>query len=184
MRNAPGAVRSCALWLAMALGAGVAGGCVTVSDTRTARVGSGTDVFDQAPSRRDVDIISLYALPVALSTDGPDGLAVFQIGVHLFQEREPQSVRLAGGRLEFLLFEGRQRARDIAGLTPVQIWRFSSRQLTSFEQRSMVGFGYQMELPLSGRMPATRTVTILARFIPDRGEPVWSEPLLMQMGPG
>ncbi len=129
----------------------------------------------------NVDHITMLSLPVAINFDhipGPDGL---NVQVYLFRVDRAQPVTV-NRTLEFLLFEQRVAKSELADLEPFGIWSFSGADLARHLSRSIVGWGYAMELRWDHRPPKSRTVTLAVRYRPPQGPDVYSDPIVISVG--
>ncbi|MCX5661531.1 MAG: hypothetical protein NTW19_17775 [Planctomycetota bacterium] len=167
-------LRAVLLFAALALWLGQACGCA--SSPASQGLASG--------GRDKVDVVSLYGLPVPFSIEGAGAPVSFQIGVLFFRRDEPQALRVRSGVVEFFLYEGRFRPADAGEAKPFQTWRLTAAEIEPYAVFALPGWGYQLALPLAGKAPTTRVVTLLARFRAAQGDPVDSEPMLLQMHPG
>ena len=129
-----------------------------------------------------VDRITMLSLPGAINLDsqpGPDGL---RVRVLMFERSQPQPVT-AAGQLEYLMFDGRIGPSEFHTREPLQVWRFPAEELPRHLTRSMVGWGYSMELRWSGRTPPGNVVSLAARYVPPNGGPeAYSSPLIISLG--
>ena len=129
-----------------------------------------------------VDQIDLSLIPpTPLNWDDDPGLDGFQVQVFFWRQDEKLSVTI-DGTLEFLLYEGRCTAAELVGKKPFHTWTFKNPELSTFLGKSMVGWGYAMRLDWGQHVPTTRTVTLVARYIPPRGPAKLSAPALVAMG--
>ena len=180
-------LRLIVLCLGVCLMAGAQTGCVTESRSDH-RARSGTDATgsgakSSAKAGQDVDAIELYVLPVVLDWDkvpGPDGV---QARVMLFRFSEAPPVRLTQGTLDFLLYEGRLRADDLATATVFHTWSYTPAEIAPSLERNIVGDGYTLRLGWGAHVPTGDFVTLVARYVPLTGAPVRSAPVTLVMKP-
>ncbi len=104
---------------------------------------------------------------------GADGVVV---RVYCYQYHQPKTVTV-NGVLEFMVFEGGLSAGTIDKAVPFKVWRFTTDQLPAYADRSMVGWGYTMQLAWEKNAPKTRRITLVARFISATGEETFSTPV-------
>lgn len=148
--------------------------CLSVSACRTDSGGSTAAPPVARPSQR-VDAVQLMTPPTAMNWDdrpGPDGVPVT---VYLFRLDDPQPVTLRSGNLDFLMFEGRV-GREALSTEPFQTWSFTAEELRSALSRTMVGHCYQIPLAWTVKPPRTNNITLVARYRPVSGDPVYSAP--------
>jgi len=129
-----------------------------------------------------VDRVTLMTTPTPLNWDhelGPDGL---QVDVFLFHvtRKKVLAVR-ADGNLEFLLFEGPVRPKDLSSTKPFHTWRFTPPQLSPYMYRDRAGLGYRLRLPWGNKVPRSASITLAARYVPLKGQTLYSAPAIMAM---
>jgi len=163
-------VAGIALAAALAAGAGCGGPGTVKSVSRT----------PPRPVDR-VDRIDLWLVPpAAVNWDdepGPDGVLA---QVFFGQVERPEPV-LVKGAVDFLLFEGKVQRADVATKQPFHTWTFTPQELATRLVRSMVGWGYRVELGWGKRVPASPAITLAARYQPKEGPPVYSSPVAIPM---
>ena len=128
----------------------------------------------------DIDRLGIHVGVAAMSWDeepGPDGVFV---KVYCYQLHQPKTVTVKGV-LEFLLFEGSVSASTIDKAEPFQTWKFTGEQLSAHAVRSMVGWGYAMQLAWDKDVPKAGKITLLARYISATGVQTFSAPVSIPM---
>lgn len=128
-----------------------------------------------------VDRIELFSSIAAINFDSeptPDGI---QVRVLLYQLSQPHPV-LVRGTLDFLLFEGKISAAEFSASRPFRRWRFDAEILPRYLARSIVGWGYAMELRWPERAPRAGRITLVARYESPQGRIVHSDLLVVSMG--
>ena len=123
-----------------------------------------------------IDRVNLWAVPMAVNWDSepaPDGI---NVRVYLYRLRGRDVQTTTGrGEVEFLLFEGTDEQALAAA--PFHTWRFTAAQLEPFLTRDSYGLWcHQMGLPWGKHVPATPSVTLVARYIDKTGSAVASAP--------
>lgn len=119
--------------------------------------------------------IHLYGVPVTLNLDekaGPDGFAV-----RLYASRADRARGLAvnSGAIEIMVFDG--IARDnFSTREPLKTWRFTPKELPMHEAETSLGMGYRFVLRWDEKAPTRDHITVLARYVPKSGPPVYSAP--------
>ncbi len=108
---------------------------------------------------------------------GSDGV---RVQVLFFQLVQPLPVTVTG-TLEFTLFEGKVKLSELHAQRPMQVWKFPPETLPRHLFRSMVGWGYTMELRWK-RPPKTSVVSLAARYVPSEGSPLHSHPVVIMVG--
>jgi hypothetical protein len=126
-----------------------------------------------------VDYIDLWAVPPsAINWDdvpGPDGVRV-RAFLYLADRAEPVLIR---GTLEFLMFADRIHQADVLTTEPTQVWSFSDQELATRQVRAAHGWGYAAQLGWGKNVPKSPVVTLVARFKPYEGRPLYSMPMLV-----
>ena len=122
-----------------------------------------------------VDEVHLFGLPMTFNMDatpGPDGFAV---RVFVTKGGGAKGTVINSGTLEVLMFDGVVDADKVAVDQPKQVWRFTPHQLLSLREQTSLGTGYRFAL--RWQEPPTRGyITIVARYVPPQGRPVYSSP--------
>lgn len=127
-----------------------------------------------------LDAITLMSMPSAINFDhipGPDGLRVQAL---LFQTGRDEPV-LGSGKLQFLLYENKVTASQLRTLHPLLTWTYSGQKLARHAGRSMVGWGYAMELRWGPRPPKSKIISLAARYIFPDGRSIYSSPIVIAM---
>ena len=136
-------------------------GCSTVGGSR----GGG---------RGEVGEVHLFGVPVALNLDsrpGPDGIGV---RIYLTAGGRAQGIEMKRGRLEVLMFEGALTDEALASATPRKVWSYTPSQLAPAVGTSALGTGYQLALNWGADRPRNGAVTVIARYLPPNGAPLFS----------
>ena len=122
-----------------------------------------------------VDEVHLFGLPVTLNFDGKPGADGFAVRVFVTKGGGAKGATIQSGNLEVLMFDGVVGADEIATKEPKEIWKFTPRQLTPLREQTSLGVGYRFALRWND-LPTHGHITVLARYIPLKGEPVYSSP--------
>lgn len=123
--------------------------------------------------------VDLQALPAAVNFDarpGPDGLEVM---VYLYEQQRPQPAE-ANGIIEFLMYDGKIPQDKLMTAGPMQAWSFGPAQLVGARSKGLAGTGYAFQLSWK-QVPAGNRVTVLARYTPIAGEPIYSAPVAISV---
>jgi hypothetical protein len=133
-----------------------------------------------------VDHIDLWVPNAVANLDGepdPDGV---KITMMFYRDEKPQSVAV-GGTVEVMLFEGTVARRDLAATSPFHVWSFSGSQMKRYLTRIYGVWAYSMTLTWGDQVPSggrSNRITLVARYRPPRGEPVWSQVGYVPLGMG
>jgi hypothetical protein len=128
---------------------------------------------------QDIEEINLISPQAALNYDtepGPDGL---WLRVYAGNSRQAKPVPIPKGTLEVLLFDGMPKAAELAQTTPLHVWTFRASDLGGCRQQTIIGTSYFLTLLWGNDKPVRNRVTVLARYLPPRGSPVYSTPTVV-----
>jgi hypothetical protein len=146
-------------WIcALAIAAGLCG-CATMSGGRGEMV----------------DEVHLFGLPVTFNLDarpGPDGFAV---RVFATKGGAAKGAPITAGMLDVLMFDGTAGVDELAIKQPMQVWHFSPRELLALREQTSLGTGYRFALRWK-EQPTRNYITVAARYVPPKGDPVYSPP--------
>ena len=146
-------------WLSLLAAVLLAGGCGTFSAGRN----------------EGVDAVHVFGLPVTINMDtrpGPDGFAV---RVFVTKNGGAKGTVINNGSIEILMFDGAMKLEDLATQQPKERWKFSPKQLASVREQTSLGTAYRFTLQWT-EAPRHGHVTVLARYVPQKGEPIYSSP--------
>lgn len=122
-----------------------------------------------------VDAVHVFGLPVTINMDtrpGPDGFAV---RVFVTKNGGAKGATINNGSIEVLMFDGVIGVDEIQSKQPTQLWRFTARQLPAMREQTSLGNAYRFALRWD-QPPRHGHITVLARYLPERGEPTYSSP--------
>lgn len=158
-------------WVACALGLVLAcvglAGCVS-GPARGSGWGSG--------GVSEVEELHLLGVPVALKTSRTGPAEGFAVRVFASSRRTAKGMTIRQGTLDILMFDGALAGADPRTMQPVRVWTYPAARLGAHASESALGVGYQFVLSWEGAAPAKNRVTILARYTPPQGPPVFSAP--------
>ncbi len=129
-----------------------------------------------ASAKGPIEQIHLISGPTALDLDnvpGPDG---FGIRIYASNSKTPATVIIAHGTLEILMFDGLVKDANYAAVKPLRVWTFPAADLKKYAVKSSVGTAYDLTLVWDGTKPTQPRITIVARFTPQKGPPIYSGP--------
>lgn len=127
------------------------------------------------PARSGINELHLLTMPVALNLDaspGDDGIAI-KLFANVAGAIKPNAIR--SGEIEILLFDGLLQ-QGSAVPAPAFTWLFTSQQLKQFENKSLLGVGYQLILRWDRFKPSSERVTVVARHALGQGRFLYSSP--------
>ena len=122
-----------------------------------------------------VDAVHVFGLPVTINMDtrpGPDG---FALRVFITKNGGAKGAPINKGAIEVLMFDGVVSIDDIQSKQPKQLWKFTPEQLAAMREQTSLGNAYRFALRWN-EPPQHGHITVLARYIPTRGHPIYSSP--------
>ena len=122
-----------------------------------------------------VDAVHVFGLPVTINMDtrpGPDGFAV---RVFLTKNGGAKGTTINNGSIEVLMFDGVLALDEVQTRQPKQLWKFAPKQLSAMREQTSLGNAYRFTLRWE-EPPQHGHITVLARYIPERGQPIYSSP--------
>lgn len=129
----------------------------------------------------DITELHVFTFPAAVragSTTEPDGIA---LKVFACKADDSKGVPITGGSLEVLLFDGPLLVVDPAKLTPRKTWVLTAAELKRYEFKKSLGVGYDLALSWREAKPTASKLTVLARLLPPRGAPIYSDPTVITL---
>jgi hypothetical protein len=122
-----------------------------------------------------VDGVHLFGLPITLNLDGKPGADGFAVRVFVTKNGSAKGATVDGGVLEVLMFDGVVGADEVAAKEPNQVWKFTPRQLSPLREQASLGNSYRFTLRWD-KLPTHGHVSVVARYVPEKGGPVYSSP--------
>lgn len=157
--------RTIRLLLAGGVAACIAG-CATGPNTVQARSGG--------KSPAPVEQLYLLLTSMAVDLDGSPGPDGFGVRLYAGSRKAKEAPLIVEGTVEFRMFDGRLAGSELQSAPPLKTWRFDAAELKSKIQRTEIGASYRFMLAWGDSRPSKSTVTIVARYEPPLGPPVWS----------
>jgi hypothetical protein len=136
---------------------------------------AGCASMSSSGGRGPVDEIHLFGLPITINMDGQPGADGFAARIYVTMGGSAKGARVKSGALEVWMFDGVVRTDDLLTQTPLQKWRFPARELNRLQEQTSLGQGYRFALRWK-EAPKHNHITIIARFVPEKGQPVYSSP--------
>jgi hypothetical protein len=134
-------------------------GCGTLSDGRN----------------EGVDAVHVFGLPVTINMDTRPGADGFAVRAFVTKNGGAKGVTINNGTIEILMFDGAVKLDEITTKEPKQSWKFTAKQLAAMREQTSLGNAYRFTLRWTDP-PTHGHVTVLARYLPPRGEPIYSSP--------
>lgn len=124
----------------------------------------------------DIEELHLLGVPVALKPSRTGPAEGFAVRVFASSRRTAKGMTIRQGTLDILMFDGALAGADPRTLQPARVWTYPAARLGAHAAESALGVGYQFVLSWEGTAPTKNRVTILARYVPLQGVPVFSAP--------
>jgi hypothetical protein len=122
-----------------------------------------------------INEVHLFGLPITLNLDNRPGADGFAARIYAVKSDHPKGIPIQNGKMEVLMFDGVVSVDDVFTKTPLQTWSYSPHELKPFGEQSSLGQGYRFVLRWN-EPPTHGHITIVARYVPEKGEPVYSAP--------
>lgn len=131
-----------------------------------------------------VDKVELrMPLQPMVDMDGRPGYDGLVCEVRFYRIDEARSVPVTG-MLELSLYEGRVARIDMGQVKPFCAVTYTRRELLGMEGTDRFGLlSYRIPLPWGPKPPAASVITLVVRYIPPRGRPVFSDPTSISLRP-
>jgi hypothetical protein len=123
----------------------------------------------------EVTELHLFGLPVTLNLDAKPGADGFAVRVYATKNGGAKGAEVTTGSLEIQMFDGVVGMAELIAQTPQQTWKFNARELARYEEQTSLGHGYKFALRWD-QMPKRKHITVLARYVSPKGEPIYSSP--------
>lgn len=149
---------TCSILLALLAGCGVLSG--------------GPDPVAQVDQ---VNLMVPVQAAVSLSGQGgPDGL----LAAVLFTRDDHPKPLAVSGTLTLMMFDGRVNVEQITSSKPAHQWSFTASELSRMLGTNEYGmYTYRLVLPWGPTPPRNTIITLVAKYIPPQGPPVYSAPI-------
>ena len=134
-----------------------------------------TRVPSLSAPRRPVTELNMLAVPVALNLDGHPGPDTIAVKIYAGNLRDAKPVAITTGSLELLMFDGLLKKSTNAP-TPLHTWTFPARQLKRYEFKASIGTGYELTASWTTNKPTASKITLISRYLPESGPPIYSAP--------
>ena len=124
--------------------------------------------------RGGIDELHLLTVPVALNLDREPGLDGFEVRVYGSSADKAKGLAITRGALEILMFDGVVKESGIGSATPLKIWIYAPSELKPFATTSTLGLGYRMALRWGTNTPSYASITVVARHLVPKMDPIYS----------
>lgn len=132
---------------------------------------------DKKPNTSPARITELHmlAVPVALNLDplpGPDSVAV---KIYAGNLREAKPIPITAGTLELMMFDGLlKKSTNVP--KPLHTWTYPARELQRYQFKASIGIGYEFTASWTTNKPAAVKISLISRYVPESGPPIYSAP--------
>lgn len=127
--------------------------------------------------------LHLFTVPSAMDLDGKPGADGFEVRIYASTAEKAKGLPINQGRLEVLMWDGVLSSQKGSTNKPLHSWTFKSDELKRFSTQTSLGVGYNLVLRWEEDVPRKEGFTVVARFFPNKGNPVYSAPSGIAMGP-
>lgn len=134
-------------------------------------------------SRSRIQELHLFTVPSALDLDGKPGPDAFEVRVYASNADKAKGIPITQGSLEIMMWDGVSSSQVSSTNKPLHIWSFKQEELKRNVSQTSLGIGYRLTLRWEQDAPKKDGITIVARFLPTKGSPVYSPPSGIAMGP-
>lgn len=117
--------------------------------------------------------LTLLAAPVALNLDGLPGTESMLVKVYAGTAQSSKLVPITSGALDLIAFEGVLK-KSTNPPQPFKTWTFTASELRRRQFKASIGTGYEITAAWPGLKPNADRITIIARYQPATGRPVYS----------
>lgn len=122
-----------------------------------------------------IDEVHLFGLPMTFNMDANPGADGFAVRIFVTKGGAAKGSPITIGTLEVLMFDGVVSADHVMADQPKQTWRFTPHQLLPLREQTSLGTGYRFALRWQ-EPPTHSYITVVARYVPQNGPPVYSAP--------
>jgi len=119
--------------------------------------------------------VHLFGLPITLNLDNRPGADGFAARVYAVKADRAKGVSVENGKVEVLMFDGVISVDEVITKPPTQTWSYAPRELKALAEQSSLGQGYRFVLRWN-EAPKKGHITIVARYVPEKGQAVYSAP--------
>jgi len=134
-------------------------------------------------SKPRVNELNLVAMPVPVSAESRPNIDSINVRVYAVDSELPKAQPIRQGNLELLLYDGLVREGFVETNQLLRAWTFPPAELASRVFTSAVGTGYFFVLSWGKDHPQSNTLTVVARYRPLEGPPVYSSACFIELPP-
>jgi len=156
--------------------------CVAGCSSSKSGGGSGAVDSAPAPSRSSgrgsggIEEVHLFGIPVAMNFDRTVGADGFVVRVFGSSHARAKGLPVRSGMIEILMYDGTFREGTQTASKPTKVWSFPASKLSDYSTESSLGLGYQFALKWETSKPTQNRITVVARYVPPTGPPIYSVP--------
>ena len=127
-------------------------------------------------SKAPIDQLHLLLTSIALNLDskpGPDGVGV---RIYASHRGDTTAIPITQGDLDILIFDGEVTLKDLLTQKPLHTSSYPASKLKPHLQITSIGTSYRFATVWGQNKPTGDRVTLIARYTPPKGQPVYSAP--------
>lgn len=114
---------------------------------------------------------------MALDLDNVPGSDAVAINIYASSSRYAHGLKIRSGTLEIVMFDGSAASiTDDPKAKPRHVWSLAPEVLAKDETATSLGVGYRLALSWGTDRPEKKSVTLIARYLPPSGAPMYSSP--------
>jgi len=143
--------------------------CVTEYSGSNQRLRSHPIAQPTKISSNEIVEINLMAVPVGLNFDDSPSLDGVSLKLFFMTADYPKAVDVVDGEVEVLMFDG-LFVSDNQSPPLKKRWRFDVGELSRYGYESVLGYGYELNLPWGSDVPERNNVSVVVGFRRSDGE--------------
>jgi hypothetical protein len=149
----------------------------------TALAVPGCSTTGSTGTKRQISELNLVAMPVPISLDSRPASDAIEVKIYAIDSELPKAQPIRQGNLDFLLYDGLMRGGVSEANPPLRTWSFPPAELAPRVFTTAVGTGYFFTLSWGKDHPKSNQITVIARYRPPQGAPVYSSACFISLPP-
>ncbi len=127
--------------------------------------------------------LNLVAMPVPVRVGARPRIDGIEVKIYAADSDHPKAQPIRQGNLDLLLYDGQLGGNLSETNRPLHAWSFPPAELATRVFTSAAGTGYFFTLSWGKDRPQSNAVTVVARFRPKQGPPVYSSACFIELPP-
>ena len=123
-----------------------------------------------------MDEINLVTMPVPINLESLPGIDGVVVKIYAVDYKLPRTQPINAGTLEVLMYDGLVRGSADETNQCRHRWTFPAADLAGYASTTTIGVGYSFRLGWGKDHPQQDKITLVARYQPPQGKPVYSSP--------